>query len=69
MFENEDQKERYDQWVERKAEEKRIEAKIQAIMEAQEEKRKQEIYIQERDRFCEKLKAEEESKKNDSAAP
>jgi len=71
MFENEDQKERYDQWKERKTEEKRIEDKIQKIMEAQEEKRKQEIYIRDRDRFCEKLKAEEEAKGkgNDPASP
>ena len=66
MFESEDQKERYDDYVARKKKEAEIVQKLQNIMEEAEKKREEEIYLEEREKFCEILR-QEELEKNKAA--
>ena len=62
VFENEEQKERFDEYKERKDREVAIMKKLQTIMEEAERKREVEFYEQEKAEFLEKLRLEEEAK-------
>ena len=62
VFANEEQKERFDEYKERKDREVAIMKKLQTIMEEAERKREVEFYEQEKAEFLEKLRLEEEAK-------
>lgn len=68
MFENDDQKETYDQYMARKRKEREIEDKVQSIMERADEKKQKQIYLAERDAYCERMRQEELAKSNSASA-
>jgi len=59
-FENENQGESYKEYMARKKEERAIEDRIQKVMEEAEQKREEELYLEEREKFGEQLKKEDE---------
>ena len=59
-FENENQGETYADYKARKVEERKIEDRIQKVMEEAEQKRDHELYLEEREKFGEQLKQEDE---------
>ena len=59
-FENENQGESYKEFMARKKEERAIEDRIQKVMEEAEQKREEELYLEEREKFGEQLKKEDE---------
>ena len=59
-FENENQGESYKEFMARKKEDRAIEDRIQKVMEEAEQMREEELYLEEREKFGQQLKKEDE---------
>ena len=59
-FENENQGESYKEYMARKKKERAIEDRIQKVMEEAEQRREEELYLEEREKFGQQLKKEDE---------